>query len=73
MLRIINSIALIRHIMIAEEDPVCVGVTSIAFVCSGHFRKVELIESIAVDPEMKRTSAVGMPVKKSAITLHLEQ
>src|SRR3954466_15163020 len=84
MLRTINSVALVRHIMVEEEDPARerlstrsrvhrVGVTSITFVCSDHFRKVEPIESIAVDPEMKRTSDIGVPVKKRAITLHLEQ
>ncbi|CUT12363.1 hypothetical protein BF49_3443 [Bradyrhizobium sp.] len=58
---------------VEEEDPARVGVTSITFVCSDHFRKVEPIESIAVDPEMKRASDIGVPVKKRAITLHLEQ
>jgi hypothetical protein len=59
--------------MVEEEDPARVGVTSITFICGDHFRKVELIESIAVDPEMKRTSDVGVPIKKREITLHLEQ
>ena len=47
--------------------------TLVTFVCGDDLRKVELRESIAVDPEMKHTTNVGVPIEEREITLYLEQ